>query len=95
MFKVCGIIGNQESSFSIFLVLKEFNKIKKNQNILSLQDSHFSSNTNKNQSVFWFFTEKLTLSLPATHRAGHNADLPLNRNISKTVTVDIALPKFF
>ena len=60
-----------------------------------MQDNHFSSNTNKNQSVFWFFTKKLTLSLPATHRAGHNADLPLNRNISKTVLVDIALPKFF
>ena len=37
----------------------------------------------------------LTLSLPVTLCAGHNTDLPLNSNISKSVRVNIAFTKIF
>ena len=36
-----------------------------------------------------------TLSLPVTHCAGHNSDLPSNSNISKTVKVNIAFTEQF
>ena len=37
----------------------------------------------------FLFNNLLTLSLPATSCAGHNTDLSSNRNISKTVKVNI------
>ena len=35
------------------------------------------------------------LSLPVTHLAGHNTELPSNSNILKTVRVNIVFTKIF
>ena len=37
----------------------------------------------------FFFTENLTLSLPGTSCAGPNTNLPLNSNISETVSEEL------
>ena len=84
------LLESQKPSFSIFLVLKGLNKIKEIKN-------YSESPKLLSQSLFkQFRIENLTLSLPATRCAGHNTDLPSNRNISKTVRITIAFTqKFF
>ena len=88
--KFLELLESQKPSFSIFLVLKGLNKIKEIK-IYSESPKLLS------QSLFkQFKIENLTLSLPATRCAGHNTDLPSNRNISKTVRITIAFTqKFF
>ena len=90
MFKFVELLESQKPSFSIFLVLKGLNKRKEIKNY-SKPPKLLS------QSLFkQFKIEDLTLSLPATRCAGHNTDLPSNRNISKTVRITIAFTqKFF
>ena len=54
-----------------------------------------SSNFNKSQIFFLFFTENLTLSLLVPYWAGANTNLVLNSNIFKTARVNIALKETF
>ena len=68
-------------------------KLKAIQNLLSLYDNYFSSNSNKNQTFVWLFIEVLALSLAETHCEVHHTDLASNSNISKTVRVNIAIIK--
>ena len=88
--KFVELLESQKPSFSIFLVLKGLNKRKEIKNY-SKPPKLLS------QSLFkQFKIEDLTLSLLATRCAGHNTDLPSNRNISKTVRITIAFTqKFF
>ena len=44
---------------------------------------------------FLFFTENVSLSVPVTCYADHNADLTSNNNISKTVVLTLASQKRF
>ena len=87
--KFLELLESQKPSFSIFLVLKGLNKRKEIKN--------YSKPTKLlSQSLFkQFKIEDLTLSLPATRCAGHNTDLPSNRNISKTVWITIAFTRKF
>ena len=62
---------------------------------LLLWFNHFSSNFNKFQIFFWFFTETLTLSLPFPRRGGDNTHPPSDSNNSKTVRVNIAFTGTF
>ena len=66
----------------------ESKKLKTIQNLLSLNVNHFSSNFNKIQIFFWFFTETLTLSFHVPRWAGDTTDLPSNSKISKAVKVN-------
>ena len=97
MFKFCEIIGISKIEFSSFSGNESVKQnIKKPiGNLLSLQVNHFSSNFNKSQTFFGFFTENWTLSLPVPHWAGANTDLPSNCNISKMARVNIAFKKCF
>ena len=42
------------------------------------------------QTLFKLFTKNLTLLVPVTRSAGHNADLPSNNNVSKMMIVNTA-----
>ena len=99
MLKVCGItVISKIEFFNIFATEKVKHKWKKLeiiQNLLSLKENNFSSNAIKSRAFSWFFTERLTLSLPVTHCAGHNTDLHLNSNFSKTVRVNNAFTRKF
>ena len=88
MFKVGGIIGISKIEFFNFSSIERVKQNQKNlktiRNLLSFLYNHFSSSFNKNQTYFWFFTEKLTPLLPVTtlynifaaiRCAGHNTDL--------------------
>ena len=87
--KFLELLESQKPSFSIFLVLKGLNKRKEIKNY-SKPPKLLS------QSLFkQFKIEDLTLSLLATRCAGHNTDLPSNRNISKTVWITIAFTRKF
>ena len=90
--KFAQLLASHKSSFSNLPGLKGLKKIiklKTIQNPQSLSINHCSSNFNKFRILFWFFTETLTLLLPMTRWAGHNTDLPWDKNISKTVRVNI------
>ena len=99
MFKVCGIIGISKIVFFYYSgnerVKQNQKTLKTSQNLLSLSVNHFSSNCNKIQKCFWFFTETITLSLPVPRCAGDDTNLPLESNISKTLRVNIAFRKAF
>ena len=68
-------------AFSIFLVKQNQKNLYHSKSLNLIKDNHFSSNSNKNQTFFCFFTKNLTLSLPVTCCTGRNTDLPLNSNI--------------
>ena len=78
------------------LPLKKYLR-KQNQNQSNpykfVRQSHFKQLQGK-RTFFWFLTEHLTLSLPVTcilaviYCVGHNTNLHLNGNISKTVSVN-------
>ena len=90
------LLESPKLSFSIFPVLKGLNRTKKTIKIIwNLQGNHFSSNSNRSWTFFWFFIEHLAISLPGKRCAGPNTDLPSNSNISKTVRVNIAFRETF
>ena len=99
MFKVCGIIGISKIEFFNFSgtekVKQNQKKLKTIQNLLSLKENHFSSNSNKSQTLFWFFTENLTPSLPVPCWAVHYTNLLSNSNISITMRVNIVFLRMF
>ena len=94
MLEICGIIGFSKIAFFNFSVSERVNKIKKIKNYSKPTKFSRKSLFKKFQlksDFFLFFTETLTLSFSVTSSSGHNTDLRLSSNISKTVTVNIAL----
>ena len=97
--KFMELFESEKSRFSIFPVLKKLIKTKKVRNHLepnTLVSYLFSENSIKNQPFFfWFFPKNLILSLPGIRYVSPNTNLPLNRNISKTESVNIAFTILF
>ena len=93
MFEVCGIIEFSKITFFNFSASEKRNKIKKIKNYskpLKFVKKLLNNNYRQFQSksdIFWFFTEILSLSVPFTRCAGHNTDLRLKSNISKSVNI--------
>ena len=79
--------------------MKGLNKTKKKKKKLfkppNLVAQSFSSNFNKSQKVFWYFTETKTLLFPVPHWAVDITDLPSNDQISDIERVNITLTARF
>ena len=99
MFKVCGIIGISKIEFFNFFgterVKQNQKKLKTIQNLVSLKENHFLSNSNKSRTFFCFFTENFTPSFPVPCWAVHYTNLISNSNILKTVRINIVFPRMF
>ena len=87
------LFESEKSSFSIFPVLKKLIKTKKVRN--HLEPNTLVSYLFSETFFFWFFPKNLILLLPGIRYASPNTNLPLNRNISKTESVNIAFTILF
>ena len=92
--KFVELLESQKWWFSIFLVLKGLNKIKKkiknHSKPSKLVSQSLFKQIQQKPDIFSVFHSKLTFSLPEPRWVGANTGLPSKNNISKMVRVNIA-----